>query len=204
MKRILPAVLLLLSAVPAWPVDNDGHYAVKGAGTARCDQFLEARRQRTPQYFLFGGWMEGFLSAANLYEQDTFDIVAWQNTDLLATFVARVCEKSPATPFHLAVSRTMRNLLPQKLERRSSVVGFDGGEGRAVALYADVVLRMKSALRERGYFDGDNSADDAPELRKALRAFQADRQLPPTGLPDQVTLLYLLMQPADGGADGAR
>jgi hypothetical protein len=204
MKRIPPVVLLFLFAVSAWSADDGGHYAVKGAGTASCGQFLEARRQRTPQYFLFGGWMEGFLSAANLYEPGTFDIVAWQNTDLLATFVAKVCETGPDMPFHLAVARTMNNLLPGKLDRRSAVVGFDGGEGRAVAIYADVVLRLKSALREQGYFDGDDGADDSPALRDALRAFQVDRQLPPTGLPDQVTLVYLFMRPAGGVGNGGR
>jgi hypothetical protein len=194
--------LCCVMPLPAWPADAEGHYAVKGVGNTTCAGFLEARAALSPRYQMYGGWIDGFLSAANLYESDTFDIVAWQNTDLLASLVASRCEPQPDVPFHLAVSRTMQGLFAQRVRSRSDVVGFAGDDGgRGVALYRTVVERMGERLRSLGYVASADVPTEA--LQAALRAFQADRQLPVTGLPDQVTLLYLLGVEADGRAGDA-
>ena len=108
MRTITLLTLLLYFALPALAADADGNYAVKGAGIATCADFAKAKEASEREYFMYAGWAEGFISAANLYEDSTFDIVPWQNTDVLATALASYCRNVPTQKFHLAVSRMMQ------------------------------------------------------------------------------------------------
>jgi hypothetical protein len=190
-------VLLAVAASPAFAADNDGHYAVKGAGNTTCQDFLAARAEGGQRYFLYGGWIEGFLSAANLYEENTFDIVPWQNTDVLATALAAHCRGRDDTPFHLAVARVMQSEFPDRLKERSALVGMESGD-KAVAVYAQVLRRLQERLRTLGHYDAAPTGADDAATREALRSFQQAQDLEATGLPDQVTLIYLFTQGSSG------
>jgi len=191
-KKYAAALLLGGSlASLAFGADTDGNYAIKGAGNTTCKDFLAARSERGQRYFLYGGWIEGFLSAANLYEQETFDIVPWQNTDVLASALATHCKGRERTPFHIAVSRVMQSQFPDRLKSRSSIVGMESG-GQAVALYAEVLLRVQEKLKGLGHYAAEPSGVDDSATRAALRSFQVAKGIKATGLPDQVTLIYLL------------
>ena len=195
MRTTTLLTLLLYFALPALAADADGNYAVKGAGIATCADFAKAKEASEREYFMYAGWAEGFISAANLYEDSTFDIVPWQNTDVLATALASYCRNVPTEKFHLAVSRMMQEFFPTRLRQRSPLLVL-GTDTKGVVIYAEVLERTRQRLRETGHLDrggeiGEESSDLDEATADALAAYQAEKDLPITRLPDQLTLLYL-------------
>jgi len=199
-RAALVATVLLASAAPAIAADADGNYAVKGAGMARCADFLAARERGDEKaVFMFAGWAEGFVSAANLYEDDTFDAAPWQGTDVLAVLLSAACRRTPDDAFHLAVARVMRELFPARLDTASARVVVGEGE-RELVIYDAVVGRVRRRLAALDYLDAaEPDAGWNASAADALGRFQADRGLDATRVPDQLTLLYLF---TDAGSDG--
>ena len=54
---------LLACCAGAQAADKNGQFAIKGVGLQTCQEFVSARETQSPQYFKFGGWMNGYLSA---------------------------------------------------------------------------------------------------------------------------------------------
>lgn len=188
MRVVACLLLALASTAPLQAADTDGNYAVKGAGIADCAAFNEAREAGGRQYYMFAGWMEGFLTAGNLYEEDTFDIAPWQNTDVLAAALDSLCKRNPQQQFHLAAAGLMREFFPARLKQQSVPVVV-GGEENGVVVYQEVLDRVTIRLRELDYLGEDKVAGDATAT--ALGSYQEAMDIPVTRLPDQLTLLYL-------------
>ncbi len=185
-------VVSLLATCPlAQGADANGQFAIKGAGLLSCKDFVQARKDRTPQYLQFGGWMEGYLSATNRYEGDTFDLVPWQSSAVLATWLTSFCERNPEVQFVRAVAALANTLGPTRLTTRSEALGFEGGETTGY-IYADTLRRAQQRLVDLGLLKGTVSGSLDEGTRAALRRFQGASALDPTGLPDQATLAKLL------------
>lgn len=204
MRHLLAAAAAALSivamlAVPAEGADRSRRFAVDGAGAAPCTLFLDARAKRDGRYMMFGGWIEGFTTAMNIYEEGTFDVTPWQNADLLAAAVARYCQRNRGATMHQALAAVARELMAGRLRERSPMLV--AGEGaRGVPVYAATLTQAQQRLRALGHLRARPSGRYDTATRDALTAFQRARRLPATGLPDQATLL-LLLQP---GAAGSR
>lgn len=185
---------LLLAALglslPAAAADKAGRFATDGAGAAPCSLYLDARAKRDSRYFQFGGFIEGFTSAMNIYERDTFDITPWQSTDLVAAALAEACRVQPRASVGVAMGTVARRLMPARLRARDAMV-VAGGGAAATPLYAATIRQVQTRLNvpASGQWDG--------ATQRAVANFQRGRKLPASGAPDQVTL-YLLLQP--GGA----
>ena len=91
-------------------------------------------RRVTPgrrQYFQYGGWLNGYLSATNRYESRTFDVVSWQTTGVLAGWLARFCERNPRR----------RSCVPwRRWSMRSARAAGDAGAAVAVTVGEITVL----------------------------------------------------------------
>lgn len=185
--RLLFALLLLTA--PAAAADRQGRFAVDGAGAAPCTLFLDARTRRDQRYFMFGGWIDGFTSAMNIYERDTFDITPWQSTDLIAAAVAERCQSDRGLTVGAALGQVSRRLMRDRLRARADIL-VAGDSRRGVPIYADTLRQAQTLLKlpATGRWDA--------RTRDALAAFQRARRVPVTGLPDQVTLYLLLTQRA--------
>ena len=70
--------------------------------------------------------------------------------------------------------------------------------GNKIYLYRDTMRNVQQKLVEQGFLTGGADGQYGPKTRAGLEAFQKAQQLEPTGLPDQNTLLRLLM-PQGGG-----
>jgi hypothetical protein len=69
MKIGIALVVLLASHAQAEPQDNTPKF-IGDAGAVRCDEWSEARDQKTPVVnFGLEGWVLGFVSGANLLEE---------------------------------------------------------------------------------------------------------------------------------------
>jgi hypothetical protein len=203
--RFMPAALYgllmgaLLCAAPAYAVDMNGAHRTRGVGQFTCAQFVEAKANDAALYRTFGGWIDGFISAVNFYEERTFDIAPWQSTDVIAEGLAAYCAKNAALPFEEAVKRLIEDLSSQRLVEASKLLLLEeriNGQDVRLPVYTAVIERAQARLKALGYYDSEaTSAFDAP-TRHALKRFQRLSGRPETGLPDQVTLLLLFDQSA--------
>jgi hypothetical protein len=192
----MPGRTLVVALVLAWggaaaAADADGNFVIKGAGTATCATLQKAKAARDERYASIAGWLDGYLSAQNELRGATFDLAPWQQTELLLAAVAGWCKSRPQDTLHTAVFRLIETLQTGRLTERSAMLEV-GDDAARVVVYAAIWQRVQQRLKLRGFYDGEvTGAADAP-TRKALRAFQAERKLPTTGLPDQQTLALLL------------
>ena len=187
--------ILLLPGVftsPAAAADSKGNFSVKGAGAAPCSIYLDAATKKDQRFFMFAGWMEGMLSGINVYQADTFDMVPWQSTDLLALAAAAACTRDPKASFHTAVLSVSRSLYNGRLRERSDRVVL-GKAPQQVALYAAVIAQAQARLVALKLLKEKPTGKMSSATTAALKAFQKSKKLPETGLPDQITLYRLLV-----------
>lgn len=189
--RPLLIALILAWTMPAKAADADGNFVIKGAGTASCASLIEAKAARDGRYSSIAGWLDGYLTAQNELRAGTFDLAPWQQTELLLAALAGWCRSRPQDTLHTAVFRLVESLQSGRLAERSALVTI-GDDSSQVVVYSAVWERVQQRLKLRGFYDGDITGVEDARSRDALRAFQAARELPVTGLPDQPTLAQLL------------
>lgn len=175
----------------ALAADAGGYFTVKGAGATSCRAYSEAVRERGQAFVSFGGWIEGYLSAMNRYEEGVYDIAGWRGTEALMASIARFCAENPSVGFHDVMVRLTEQLRATALTAQSEPVEVSGAD-RSMTVPAEVVRRVQQRLYERGIYTGEVDGHWSPATLEALRAFQEAKGLPEHGLPDQQTLVQLL------------
>lgn len=169
--------------------DSERRYAVKAAGNAKCEQFSAVYKKRGPEFFLFAGYVHGFISAINARSPATYDIQPWQSDLVTMASLARACDTRPDERFANVVSRMIVSLEAQRLTEYSQSLPVEGAaEGR---MYREVIYRMQTRLKALGFFDAEPNSELDQTTRDSLRLFQAGNGLEETGSPDQRTLLRL-------------
>jgi len=190
-RRLLGPLVGLLAVTATQAADDQGRFMVKGAGVTRCADFTAAVAERGPELYSYAGWIEGYLSGMNRYEDGVFDHVSWHSTDMLMAALARTCEQSPEAGFHAMVNQLAQTLRRTAVTERSELVPIRSDD-IGLVLYAETLRRLQAALRQRGFDAVEvTGAFDAP-TQAALLDFQRQRGLKPTGVPDQPTLATLL------------
>ena len=183
-------ILSLAWWAPAHAADENSQFAIKGMGLATCERFVEARTNQSDQYFQFGGWLNGYLSALNRYEAQTFDIAPWQSTGMLSVWLANFCEKNPDVQFIRAVTLIVNTLGEQRLTTRSDRI--EARDDEAIIIIYEATLRdVQERLTELDYYGEPINGQFDLQTREALEKYQQDLGLRETGLPDQATLLKL-------------
>jgi hypothetical protein len=185
--------VLVLSIVPGHSVaaDKEGRFAVKGAGISNCERFLEEREKGGAVFYAYGGWLEGYLTAANQYLPQTYDMMPWETTNLLAGLLAQHCKDNPKKPFIRAVRAMLKAVRDDRLTD-SSVLVMAQADGKGVRVYREVLRRIQARLKALGLYSDDIDGTYNPRTRRAIAAFQKEQGLEVTRLPDQNTLLKLL------------
>ena len=191
LAALVSGVILAVLSTSAMAADEDGRFAVEGGGAQPCSDFIAAAEEKGERYSYYLGWMQGYLTGINRFEDDTYDITPWQDGRLMALALRSFCEKNPQTLLVNAVDYIGLYLRDGRLRKAAPTVRVGKGK-RKVALYAPIVARIERRLAELGYFDGtpDETAD--MDTLAAISAFQQASKLEPTGLPDQTTLYALL------------
>lgn len=184
---------LLAASAHLAGADAQQRFAIKDAGLSTCREYLQARDARSPEYQRFGGWLNGYLTATNRYEPDTFDLAPWQSTGILTAWLAERCRKDPQIPFVRAVAALANKLGADRLRAHSERVTVSNGPASAT-LYAEVLHAALRRLSALGYSEVALDGRFDPPTRAAIEAFQRDRGLPATGVPDPATLAKLLQQ----------
>ncbi|MCB1869197.1 MAG: peptidoglycan-binding protein [Gammaproteobacteria bacterium] len=182
-------VLATLSGISR-SADRDNKFAVKSVGATDCQRYLAARKLGGSEYALYGGYIGGFVSAYNQLTADTFDISPWQNMDTLAGMLASHCERNTGENFALALNRMIGALKQAQLDKASISVEAKAGDGR-IMIYEESLRRAQTKLAELGIYKGLPDGRFGPETETALKAFQEQKGLQQSGLPDQITLFHL-------------
>lgn len=173
---------------------SSGKFAVKPPGRASCAQFSVAHKTHDVSEAPLISFAEGYITAANRYETNTFDLAPWHSISGIGSLLDRYCVAHGKEPFVSALGKMVAALRPLRLADSSPMIEIADGT-RKVHVYEMILKRAQANLRRRGLFSGAEDGHDSPQLRLALRTFQSTTKLPPTGLPDPATL-WILLSPA--------
>ena len=193
---IAPLVFLgsLFLGTTAFADDENGKFAIKGGGLQSCENFAAAMDSNSQDLALYGGWIEGFVTAQNQHNEMTFDVAPWQTTTTLLELTLSLCNQTDAdTRFIDAFAGVFRILFPSRLTTESEVVGISNGEARSIA-YVEVLKRIQQVLRDKGFDIPDETGQFDANTIKQLMDFQTGAGLVATGLPDQPTLYTLFFK----------
>ena len=82
-------------------------YAAHGLGAVSCKRFVELCR-RSGECKLTGTWVDGFLTAFNALNKDTFDILPWQPSEVVAEVAFNICRRPTLSAVVEAVTQVVR------------------------------------------------------------------------------------------------
>ena len=179
-------------ARPAVAEDSNHQFAVEGGGRATCQAFLNARKdEASPEYKRLIGFVEGYLTAANRYEPNTFDLTPWHNAAALDIILNSHCTEHTQDTLVSVVQRMVTGLRPVRIAQFSPLVEV-GDDKHQTIVYETILRRAQAALKVRGLYQGEEDGKFSPAMRDALIVFQQQTSLSPTGVPDPATLWTLL------------
>lgn len=206
MGRITTHVLLTMTIATVWlaplgaqsaapraaATPAERPFAVEEYGRVSCQQFIAARAQRTaPAYNRIMGFVQGYLTAANRYEPDTFDLSPWHNAAAFDLILEKHCSAQPNEPLVVVLQKMVGAFRPMRVAKASAMVKVSNDKGTAY-VYDTVLRRSETYLKARGFYAGPINGADSPALREAFAKFQQDKGFTPTGIPDPATLWTLL------------
>ena len=182
---------LLFVASTAHAGTKDGQFAVEDSGRTICATYTKASERKDEAYHRYVGFLEGYLTAANRYEPNTFDLTPWHSTAAIALIVNSHCKKFPKDNLAMAAQRLVIAMAPVRLATFSKLIEVGDSKNKSM-IYATILKRAQSTLARRGLYRGEANGEFNPEFRSALAQFQTLAKLDPTGFPDTATLWVLL------------
>ena len=184
------AALAMMVPAMAQAASNEGVFAVKEAGRQTCETYIAERAEQSQAYVLFLGWIAGYISAHNKLSEETLDITPWQSTRLLASMLNKYCETHGEVLFVRAVGAMLEAFEPTRLRGNPEMVEAKSGD-TVIPIYREILRRAQQGLTELGHYRGEHDGLYSPETVEALVAYQREKGIKETGLPDQSTLIRL-------------
>ena len=191
--RALAAALIFASASPVMAADQDGDFAVKGAGLEPCRDYLSAREDESPKYVVYRTWLNGFVTGYNMQTADTYDVAPLHAVGDLAAALARVCQDNADKPLINAAAGLVQGLEPARTTQQSPAVEIDAGD-TTISMPANLLARIQQRLKAQGLYDGPIDAKYGPGTRSALEAYQEQAGLDANGIPNRRTVVRLMQQ----------
>lgn len=184
--------IIFLTSFHVNGADMNNRFAASGAGVATCSRFVEARTAKSEEYFLFGGWVDGYFSARNQFEKETYTLLPWQSIDVLSGFLTDYCNKNPQHAFQRAVMVMAQALIPDRLTKSSKRIAVAVGPYKS-DFFVEVLIRLQKKLTALGFYHGTQNGQYDDDTASALRYFQKKNAIAVTGFPDQLTLYRLFL-----------
>ncbi len=170
---------------------GDHQFAVEDAGRANCADYLKARESSPQRSARYIGFIEGYLTAANRYEPNTFDLTPWHTPEAFALILDQHCKRATDEGLAMVAQRLVVAMMPYRLASKSQLVEVREGDQRAV-VYERIIWRAQNQLARHGLYRGEPDGKDSPQFREALTQFQKIAELDQSGVPDVATLWVLL------------
>ncbi len=190
-RALLSFLAATLMSLEARAADSGGQFAVEGIGGSTCEGFVTAKSESSDAYWMFLGWLDGYMTGINQYSPETYDITPWQSQNLLAALFAKFCAKNSGANFFAVANKMIVELRDDRLRESSTPVVAKVGE-RTIGVYREILRRVQVLLKEGGHYKGEVDGLFGPNTQRALESYQKQAGLTVTGLPDQATLLKLL------------
>lgn len=191
MRKLVNIVFVLIFfSFKVYAADKNSAYAIKGVGVTTCASLVESSLKKNNVYYIYGGWIEGHITAQNRLQNNTFDISPWQSTELILKIIESICAKNPELKFYQVVDIIVAGLLKQKLDSASEFKNV-GTIDKPLVLQSEMIGRIQQVLNHKGFYKGAIDSVYGESSRAAMRAFQSSNGLSVTGLPDQGTLFEL-------------
>lgn len=185
------AVGAMLVAAPGHAASTTGEFAAKGAGRMTCAAFVDAKTRNLPEFGQYVAFVEGYVTAANRYEPNTYDLAPWHNAGAFGAILEQHCQANAADTLAVVALRLVDAFNQIRLVEASPLIEVKEGEARAV-LYVSILKRAQAELKKQGFLTIEPDGAFNPETKAALQAFQTKVNLSPTGVPDGATLWFLL------------
>ena len=179
-----------LWSAAAQAANEQGQFAVRGIGIQDCASFSKGYAERSQAAFVFAGWLDGYISAINRLQPDTFDAAPWQLTDILMVLINNHCRGNPDQRLFTVVQSLVGFYGEQRLTTSSERVDAKVGD-TTVSVYKEIMRRAQVALAREGVYTGTPDGVFGPQTKAAFEAFQEKANLTKSGLPDQQTLYRL-------------
>lgn len=197
---IVAALVAVLLAAPV--AAENTQFAIEEYGRVSCEQFATARLNKEgASYARIMGFVQGYMTAANRYEPDTFDLSPWHNAPAFDLILDKHCKDKPKDTLVTTLQLMVSSMRPLRVAKPSPLVKVSDGQNYML-VYEAILRRSEMVLRARNYLISPTPAaatDEPagpyvfkPELREAFRKYQHDKGLPATGMPDTATLWTLL------------
>ncbi len=190
-RALLSFLAATLMSLEARAADSGGQFAVEGIGGSTCESFVTAKSESSDAYWMFLGWLDGYMTGINQYSPETYDITPWQSQNLLAALFEKFCATNPGANFFAVANKMIAELRDDRLRESSVLVVAKVGE-RSIGVYRETLRRAQVQLKEGGHYQGEVDGLFGPNTQRALESYQKRVGLTVTGLPDQATLLKLL------------
>jgi len=185
----LGAALLTLAPVAA----TAQAAAVESLGVRRCADLIRAQSEDETLYAAYGVWIGGYLTAANAYEADTFDLTPWQPVELATAQIAAACKQQEQATIATVTASYVQYLKAGRLTENSPLIRLRAGD-RAMFIYRAVLGDIRERLVARGATISDPAGTFGNSFGQAMLAYQRSNNLPQTGLPDAQTLTRLFAE----------
>jgi hypothetical protein len=178
----------VLQAQETKAVEKDS-YVIKGVGAALCRNYTQAVNEKDEQRFIFGGFLQGYITGLNESLSNVFDITPWQNDRTLGLILYKYCVENPTQQFVFAVGRVLISFNTDVLTQPSPLKPVDNVQP-IILLRESVMQQIIERLNRLGY--GNLAGNTiSKNVQVALKAFQEKEGLEASGVPDQETLLRL-------------
>lgn len=173
--------------------DINGNFAVRGVGSAGCNQYTEAYEQgNTETLERVLHWTQGYISARNKMTEGTFDTIPTYRVEDILALINVVCLNNQDSQLETATSSIIDLFEPVWLSASSNVSTLEA-DGQSLPLRDGVLRQVQQALADQGFYDSTVDGVFGARSATALRAFQSSEGLTETGLPDLATLMRLLL-----------
>lgn len=185
------SALVLLGSTAARAADPNGDFAVVGPGARSCAEFRGLVDSSSRDSLLFVAWFQGYLSRTNLQTDNTYSVLPTVDANASATLLYRVCTNNPEASVERAADTLVTLFQPLAVTSMSEIVRIKEGE-RTLEIWQDTLLKIQQLLKDRGLYSGTVDGLYGPGTRDALVAFQKERKIGETGVPDLDTLAAVL------------
>lgn len=198
-----PGFALLIGAgAISGAVDNasaattEGLFAARGIGAQTCEAIADPDEdQRDATIASLSVWISGYVSHANRATPDRFDVSPIVDNRVLAAMVTQFCAQNPNELIETVFASVLDMTALGGQSSASELIQLSNGE-ISTTLRANAMVNVQQALADLDLVSqSDVDGAYGPKTRDALSAFQEQRSLQVTGLPDPVTLLNLFSTP---------
>jgi len=186
----------LLAPTDALAADEQGQFAIRGAGLINCALYSRERAAGRDVSLITAAWADGYVTGINQYAAQTYDLLSFETTELLMAILDEHCQSNPNDPVFGVLTNLFEQIWADRLTEKSEITTIVLAE-REARHYVQFIERAQSRLQEEGFYSGPISGEYTALMVEAVKQYQESVGLNATGFPDQVTLWRLMRSESD-------